>query len=154
VRSSVDVRRFQGVGQLPEEIKMRAKGIGKSFLIGAILRQAAGASVIVQSTGNSHAALPLGYYAPWATGGTTPTVNAVSWTQTSDYLDVDVFANLFTVGSAGFVNYELVNGIGPGTSFAANGILRGTAITPVNPRGRAAVPFARTQVRHVLPGSR
>jgi len=124
---------FRVSDKLSEEIKMRANGIGKSFLVGAILAQAAGASIIIQSTGNSHAALPLGYYAPWAAGGTTPTVNAVSWTQTSDYVDVDVFANLFTPGSPGFVNYELVNAIGPGTSFAVNGLLRGTAITPINP---------------------
>src|SRR5207245_574832 len=43
------------------------------------------------------------------------------------------YANLFTPGFAGTVNYELVNAIGTGTSFAANGIVRGTATTPINP---------------------
>ena len=58
---------------------------------------------------------------------------AVGWTQTSDYVGVDVSANLFTPGSPGTVNYELVTALGSGTSFAADGIVRGTATTPTNP---------------------
>jgi hypothetical protein len=77
--------------------------------------------------------VPLGYYAPYAQYGITPTVYAVEWTQTANYTDLDVFANLFTVGGPGTVNYELVTNISPGTSFAANGIVRGTATTPTNP---------------------
>jgi hypothetical protein len=75
----------------------------------------------------------MGYYAPYAQFGLTPNVFALGWTQTSDYVNVDVFANLFTPGFNGTVNYELVKAIGSGTSFAANGIVRGTATTPINP---------------------
>jgi hypothetical protein len=99
----------------------------------ALLSNAAGAATIVQSSGNSEASVPLGYYAPYASYGLTPIVFAVGWTDTSDYVDVDVFANLFTPGSPGTVDYELVTAIGPGTSFAADGVVEGTATTPTNP---------------------
>jgi hypothetical protein len=104
-----------------------------SLVIGAMLAHTAGATTIIQSAGNSEASVPLGYYAPYAPYNATPTVYTVGWTQTSDYTDVDVFANLFTPGSPGTVNYALVDAIGPGTSFAANGIVEGTATTPANP---------------------
>jgi hypothetical protein len=109
------------------------KNIAKTFLACAILSQAAGAAVIIQSNGNAGASVPLGYYPPYAPYGLTPIVYAVGWTQTSDTVDVDVMANLFSPGSPGTVNYELVDAIGPGTSFAANGIVEGTSTTPTNP---------------------
>ncbi len=107
--------------------------IRNSFMLCVLLAQAAGASTLIQSGGNSGAAVPLGYYPPYAPSGLTPIVFAVSWTQTSAYTNVDVFANLFSPGFAGTVNYELVNAIGAGTSFASNGIVRGSATTPTNP---------------------
>lgn len=70
-----------------------------SFVICALLAQTAGATVIIQSSGNSEASVPIGYYAPYAQDNLTPAVYAVAWTQTSDYTDVDVFANLFTSSS-------------------------------------------------------
>ena len=107
--------------------------IRNASFVCALLAQAAGATTIIQSSGNSAASVPIGYYAPYAPYNLTPIVFEVAWTQTSDYSNVDVFANLFTPGSPGSVNYTLVNAIGPGTSFAANGIVRGTATTPANP---------------------
>ncbi len=108
--------------------------IRKSLFICAVLAQTAGAATIIESDGNSAASVPIGYYAPYAQYNLTPIVfGPVGWTQTSDYTDVDVFANLFTPGSPGTVNYALVDAIGPGTSFAANGIVRGTVTTPTNP---------------------
>jgi hypothetical protein len=109
------------------------KHIRNSFLVCAALAQVAGASTIIQSGGNSGAAVPLGYYPPYAPYNMTPIVFAVGWTQTTDFTGVDVFANLFTPGGGGTVNYELVDALGPGTSFATNGIVRGTAATPANP---------------------
>jgi hypothetical protein len=109
------------------------KDLRNSLLACALLAQVAGATTIVQSAGNSEASVPLGYYTPYASSGMTPIVFAVGWTDTSDYVDVNVFANLFTPGSPGTVNYELVTALGPGTSFAADGIVRGTATTPANP---------------------
>jgi hypothetical protein len=97
------------------------------------MAQAAGATTIVQSSGNSGASVAIGYYAPYAPYGLTPALYTVAWTQTSNYTNVDLFANLFTVGSRGTVDYTLVTGIGPGTSFASNGILRGSVATPTNP---------------------
>ncbi len=109
------------------------KYLGISFATCFLLAQLAGASTIVQSTGNSEASEPLGYYAPYAPYGITPTVYAVEWTQTSAFTNVDVFANLFTPGSPGTVDYSLVTAIGPGTTFAADGIVHGSATTPTNP---------------------
>jgi len=77
--------------------------------------------------------VPLGYYPPYAQYNMTPIVFAVGWTQAFDAVNVDVTANLFSPGTPGTVNYELVNAIGPGTSFLANGIARGTVSTPINP---------------------
>ena len=109
------------------------KNLHKCLCACALLAQAAGATTVIQSSGNSDASLPLGYYAPYASYGMTPIVYAVGWTETSDYTDLDVFANLFTVGSPGTVDYELVTALGPGTSFAADGIAGGTVSTPTNP---------------------
>ncbi|HEV2355065.1 MAG TPA: hypothetical protein VGR89_12535 [Puia sp.] len=89
----------------------------------------AGASTIIQSSGDSLASVPLGFYAPYGTA----TVYAVSWTQDSAYSDVSVFANLFTAGGGGTVNYTLTTAIGPSTSFAQDGIIQGTVTTPANP---------------------
>jgi hypothetical protein len=107
--------------------------IRKSLLLCALIAQAAGATTIVQSVGNSAASVPIGYYAPYVPYNLTPAVFEVAWTQTSAYTGVTVFANLFTPGGGGTVNYELVNAIGPSTSFAANGIIRGSVTTPANP---------------------
>jgi hypothetical protein len=98
-----------------------------------LLVQLAGASTIVQSIGDSEASEPLGYYAPYAPYGITPTVYAVEWSQTSAFTNIDVSANLFTPGSPGMVDYSLVTAIGPGTTFAANGIIDGSDPTPTNP---------------------
>jgi hypothetical protein len=106
-----------------------ASGFAGCFL----LAQLAGASTILQSSGNSEASEPLGYYAPYAPYGITPTVYAVEWSQTSAFTNVDVTANLFTPGSPGTVDYSLVTAIGPGTSFAVDGIVQGTVTTPINP---------------------
>src|SRR5581483_11823681 len=65
--------------------------------------------------------------------GQTPTVYAVEWSQNTTYNNVDVSANLFTSGSPGTVDYTLVTATGPGTTFAADGITRGTVTTPTNP---------------------
>jgi hypothetical protein len=99
----------------------------------ALFASAAGATTIIQSSGNSEASVPLGTYQPYLQFGMTPIVYAVEWTDTSDYTDVNVSANLFTPGSPGTVNYELVTAIGPGTSFAADGVVKGTVATPANP---------------------
>ena len=109
------------------------KFIERSCYLCALLAQAAGATTIIQSSGNSEASVPLGYYAPYASFNGTPIVFAVGWTQSSAYSNVDVFANLFTPGSNGTVDYALVTQIGPGTSFTADGIVRGSVSTPTNP---------------------
>ena len=103
---------------------MLIKSLCNCFFSCVLLAQIAGATTIVQSSGNSEASVPLGYYAPYASYGMTPIDYAVGWTVTSDYTDVNVTANLFTVGSPGTVDYELVK---------ADGIVEGTATTPVNP---------------------
>lgn len=107
--------------------------IGSSFAACFLLAHALGASTIVQSSGNSEASEPLGYYAPYAPFGITPIVYSVEWSQTSTYSNVDVTANLFTPGSPGTVDYTLVTAIGPGTTFAADGIVQGSVTTPINP---------------------
>lgn len=104
----------------------------KSLPVYALMLHAAGAATIIQSTGNSEASEPLGYYAPYAPNN-TPVVFAVEWTQTAAFTNIDVTANLFTPGSPGTVNYTLVTAIGSGTTFAADGIIRGSAATPTNP---------------------
>jgi len=105
-----------------------------SFLAACMLLGAgANATTIVQSSGNSEASVPLGYYAPYASSGQTPIVYAVEWSQDTTYNNVDVSANLFTPGSPGTVDYTLVTAIGAGTTFAADGIVRGTVTTPTNP---------------------
>jgi hypothetical protein len=106
---------------------------GCSFAACLLLAQAVAASTIVQSIGNSGSSEPLGYYAPYAASGITPIVYAVEWSQTATYTGVDVFANLFTPGSPGTVDYALVKGIGSGTTFATNGIIHGSVTTPTNP---------------------
>ena len=88
-----------------------------------------GASTIVQSSGNSLASVPLGYYAPYGTA----TVFAVSWSQTSAFDNVTVSANLFNGGGGGTVDYTLADAIGPATTFAQDGIVRGSVTTPANP---------------------
>lgn len=108
---------------------MHRKAIAKASLIGAAIVQLASASIIVQSSGNSLASVPLGYYAPYGTA----TVYAVSWTQNSTYTNVDVSANLFNAGGGGIVDYTLTTAIGPTTSFALDGIVSGSVTTPANP---------------------
>lgn len=112
---------------------MTAKSIATSLAACFLLAHAAAASTIIQSSGDSEASEPLGYYAPYASSGITPIVYAVEWTQTSTYDNVDVFANLFTSGGNGTVDYSLVTAIGPGTTFAADGIVHGSVTAPANP---------------------
>lgn len=107
---------------------MNPKTIAISIFIGAGLVQLAAASTIIQSSGNSEASVPLGFYAPYGTA----TVYAVSWNQSSAYRNVAVFANLFN-GGGGTVDYTLATAIGPSTSFAQDGIIRGSVTTPANP---------------------
>jgi len=108
-------------------MRMRAIGIVSFFC--AVLVPMAGASTIVQSTGNSEATVPLGFYAPYGTA----TVFGVSWNQSSAYTNVAVFANLFNVGGGGTVDYTLATAIGPASSFSADGITRGSVTIPANP---------------------
>jgi hypothetical protein len=105
-----------------------------SFLAGCLLlANAAVASTIVDSTGNSLGGEPLGYYAPYESYGLTPIVYAVEWSQSATYTDVDVTADLYTPGSPGTVDYSLVTAIGAGTSLALDEIAGGTVATPTNP---------------------
>jgi expansin (peptidoglycan-binding protein) len=108
---------------------MQLKTIAKATFIGAAMVQLASASIIVQSSGDSLASVPLGYYAPYGTA----TVYAVSWSQSSAYTNVDVSANLFNAGGGGTVDYTLTTAIGPNTSFALDGIVSGSITTPANP---------------------
>lgn len=108
---------------------MQLKSMAMSIWICAGFVQLAGASTIIQSSGNSEASVPLGFYAPYGTS----TVFAVSWSQTSAYNNVAVFANLFTAGGGGTVDYTLTTAIGPSTSFAQDGIIRGSVAPPANP---------------------
>jgi len=108
---------------------MHAKTIVVPLLMWAGLVQLAGAATIIQSSGNSEASVPLGYYSPYGTA----TVFAVSWSQSSAYSNVAVFANLFNAGGGGTVDYTLATAIGPSTSFAQDGIVQGSVATPANP---------------------
>ena len=110
-------------------METRLGGIVRAGLICAAMAQMAGASTIIQSSGNSGASVPLGFYAPYGTA----TVYAVSWSQSSSYSNVSVFANLFNPGGGGTVDYTLTTAIGPSTSFAQDGIIRGSVTTPANP---------------------
>jgi hypothetical protein len=107
---------------------VRPKTIRTIALACAVLACPAGASVIVESSGNSEASVPLGYYAPY----NTATVYAVSWSQDSTFTGVSLFANLFSPGG-GSADYTLTTAIGPGTSFAADGVAEGSVDTPANP---------------------
>ena len=107
---------------------MRLKTIPTIALACIALSCQAGASVIVESSGNSEASVPLGYYAPYGTA----TVYAISWNQTSAFTDVTLFANLFSP-DGGSANYTLTTAIGPDTTFAADGIAEGSVSTPSNP---------------------
>ncbi len=108
---------------------MRLRAIGIMSFLCAVLGPIAGASTIVQSSGNSEATVPLGYYAPYGTA----TVFGVSWNQSSAYSNVAVFANLFNSGGGGTVDYTLATAIGPASSFAADGIIRGSVTLPASP---------------------
>jgi hypothetical protein len=108
---------------------MPLKSIVRIALLCCTLLPLAGASTIIQSLGNSEASVPLGYYTPYGTS----TVFAVSWSQSSSYSNVAVFANLFNSGGGGTVDYTLATAIGPSTSFAQDGIIRGSVTTPSNP---------------------
>jgi hypothetical protein len=108
---------------------MNRKGIAAAVFICAALAQHGRADVIVQSSGNSEASVPLGFYAPYGTA----TVFEVSWSQSSAYNNVAVFANLFNPGGGGTVDYALTTAIGPGTTFAQDGIVEGAVTTPANP---------------------
>ncbi len=102
------------------------KAAGKMLFLLALMAPAAPATTIVEGDGNSTATLPLGFYAPYVQYGYTPTVGAVGWHQNNTFQNIDVTATLFIAGGGETLNYELVNAIGPGTSFAANGVTRGT----------------------------
>lgn len=108
---------------------MHPKILALSIFIWAGMALPAGASTIIQSSGNSEASVPLGFYAPYGTA----TVYAVSWSQSSAYRNVAVTANLFNAGGGGTVDYTLATAIGPSTSFAQDGIVRGSVATPANP---------------------
>jgi hypothetical protein len=108
---------------------MNLTGAGRAIFICVGLAQLTCAGTIIESNGNSSASVPLGYYAPYGTA----TVYAVSWSQSSSYTGVEVFANLFNSGGGGTVDYALVTAIGQGTSFAQDGIIEGSVITPANP---------------------
>ena len=90
------------------------------------MAQVAGATTIIESTGNSGGAVPLGYYAPYGSAE----VAAVGWTQTSSYINVDVSVSLLTPTCGGRIDYSLVKAIGPGTSFAVDGITQGSVDLP------------------------
>ena len=108
---------------------MSLRAIGITSFLCAAFSQLAGAATIVQSSGDSQATVPLGFYAPYGTA----TIYAVSWSQTSSYNNVTVFANLFNVGGGGTVDYTLATAIGPNSSFTQDGIVRGSVTTPANP---------------------
>ena len=108
---------------------MRLRAIGIMSFLCAVLGPIAGAATIIQSSGNSEATVPLGYYAPYGTA----TVYGVSWSQNSAYTNLAVFANLFNVGGGGTVDYTLATAIGPASSFTGDGIVRGSVTTPANP---------------------
>ena len=95
-------------------------------LICAAMLAPMGATTIVSSAGNGGAVVPLGFYAPYAATGNTPIVYAVGWTQTTGYQNVDVAATLFIAGGGDTLNYTLTDAIGPGTTFAQNGIKQGS----------------------------
>jgi hypothetical protein len=100
--------------------------LARLLLCGGIAAQLAGATTIIESTGNSGGAVPLGYYVPYGSAE----VAAVGWTQTSSYANVDVTASLLTPTSGGTIDYTLVKAIGPGTSFAVDGITQGSVNLP------------------------
>ncbi len=98
----------------------------------SLLTSLACAGVIVSQGGNDGGANPLGYYAPY--GSThNPGVGVVSWTQTSTFNGVTIYASFFDSSQPASVNYYLVTSIGSGTSFAADGIVEGSASIPANP---------------------
>lgn len=103
---------------------MHMKNVIHGTLLVFAAAQLAGATTIIQSSGNSGGTVPLGYYAPYAPAN-TPIVYAVGWTQTSAYQNIDVNAALLNNG-AGTIDYALVTAIGPGTTFAADGITHGS----------------------------
>lgn len=99
----------------------------------SLLVSLASATTIVSRGGDSGTSEPLGYY-PSLAPDYTPAVFAVSWTQANAYQNVTFAATMFDSDYipsgdpaylGGYVNYELVNAIGPGTSYAANGIAQG-----------------------------
>jgi PEP-CTERM motif len=100
--------------------------LARLLLCGGIVAQVAGATTIIESTGNSAGAVPLGYYAPYGSAE----VAAVGWTQTSSYINVDVSASLLTPTFGGTIDYTLVKAIGSGTSFAVDGITQGSLNLP------------------------
>ena len=108
---------------------MNRKAVGTAIFICASLAQWACAGTIVKSSGDSEASVPLGYYAPYGTS----TVYAVAWSQSTSYTGVEVLANLFNSGGGGTVDYALVTAIGPGTTFAQDGVIEGSVTTPANP---------------------
>ncbi len=102
------------------------KAVGRIVLLLAAAAPALLATTIIEQDGNSAADVPLGYYAPYVQYGFTPTVAAVGWRQNTTFQNIDVAATLFIAGGGETLNYSLVNAIGPGTSFALNGITQGT----------------------------
>jgi hypothetical protein len=91
--------------------------------------------VSVEDSGGYLGSQPLGYYAPLAPNY-TPAVVAYSWMQDSAFQNVAVSASLFDSDfpSGGYVNYTLVDAIGPGTSYAANGIAQGSILVNDSPQ--------------------
>jgi PEP-CTERM motif len=99
---------------------------GRLLLFAGIATQFASATTIIQSLGNSGGAEPLGYYAPYGSAE----VAAAGWTQTSTYTNIDVAVSLLTPPGNSIIDYTLVTAIGPGTSFAQDGIVQGSVTVP------------------------
>jgi len=90
---------------------------------------------VVTEPGNYAASFPLGYYQPYGSTN-NPGVGAVSWIQTAGFQDVTISATLWQVNQGqppGTINFELVDAIGAGTSFAQNGIAEGSVSPAFNP---------------------
>lgn len=108
--------------------------LGITLFLSTIPGAFADTIVAVNGSGGTLSSQPL-YYYPGLAPNYTPTVLALSWTQNSAFQNVAVSATLFDFDSncgsgscsyGGYVNYTLVNAIGPGTSYTANGIARGS----------------------------
>ena len=93
--------------------------LARLLLCGGIAAQLAGATTIIESTGNSGGAVTLGYYVPYGSAE----VAAVGWTQTSSYANVDVTASLPYV----YGNVDLFHFAFSGTGHLLSGSGQSTA---------------------------